>query len=279
MTNGVLLFAHNNSQMDYIKQALYCAKRVKQHLSVPVCLVTDSIDYLKKTYPNYTDYIDSVKSVPKQNTTQQKKFRDGLYSERMLPWKNNTRSSAYELSPFENTLVLDTDFLLSNNLLGNVFTSTEEFLISKEILDLKADRNNKYLKKLNDKSIDMYWATVFFFKKTELTKMFFELLQHIQENYDFYRLKYKIVETKYRNDFAFSIAIHIMSGFENSDWPNPIPGNLWTTFDKDILVDIKDNKMHFLLEHKSDYIGATVKNANVHVMNKFSLNRIIDEQF
>ena len=47
MTNGVLLFANNNPQVDYIKQAVYCAKRIKKYLSVDVAIATADGDYLK----------------------------------------------------------------------------------------------------------------------------------------------------------------------------------------------------------------------------------------
>ena len=31
-TKGVLLFAFNNAEIDYIKQAIFCAKKIKEHL-------------------------------------------------------------------------------------------------------------------------------------------------------------------------------------------------------------------------------------------------------
>ena len=64
MTNGVVLFAFNNSDIDYIKQAIYCAKRVKKYLGLPVQLITDSADYMEDTYPFYKKYIDEVTFSP-----------------------------------------------------------------------------------------------------------------------------------------------------------------------------------------------------------------------
>ena len=58
MSNGVVLFAFNNSSIDYIKQAIYCAKNVKKYLNLPVQLVTDGIDYISDTFPFYKEYID-----------------------------------------------------------------------------------------------------------------------------------------------------------------------------------------------------------------------------
>jgi len=42
MYNGVLCFAHNNGKVDYLKQADFLAKRVKQHLNLPTTLVTST---------------------------------------------------------------------------------------------------------------------------------------------------------------------------------------------------------------------------------------------
>ena len=54
---------------------------------------------------------------------------------------------------------------------------------------------------------------------------------------------------------------------------------MFYTLDKDILRSINDNKLSFLLE-KQHYVGeytiASTKDINVHVMNKFSLERIIN---
>ena len=47
---GVLIFARNNAQIDYIKQAHFLAKRIKEYLDLPTTIVTDSIDYIKNTY-------------------------------------------------------------------------------------------------------------------------------------------------------------------------------------------------------------------------------------
>ena len=41
MSKGVLLFAFNNESINYIKQAIFCANRIKKYLDLPVSLVTD----------------------------------------------------------------------------------------------------------------------------------------------------------------------------------------------------------------------------------------------
>ena len=60
MKHGVLLFAVNNLQIDYVKQSIYCAKKIKEHLNLPVALVTDTPSYVKYSFPFYEKYIDFI---------------------------------------------------------------------------------------------------------------------------------------------------------------------------------------------------------------------------
>jgi hypothetical protein len=59
-----------------------------------------------------------------------------------------------------------------------------------------------------------------------------------------------------------------------------LPGTMTYAIDKDILLKIKDDKLQFLIE-KKDYLGeytaAKTQGLDVHVMNKISLSRCIDE--
>ena len=84
----------------------------------------------------------------------------------------------------------------------------------------------------------------------------------------------------YRNDFAFSIAIHIMNGFQKGDFATELPGKNLFALDKDILVDIKDDALQILVEKQNrlgEYTGVKVSGSNVHIMNKFSLERVIND--
>lgn len=283
MTQGVLLFAQNNIYVDYIKQAVYCAKKIKEHLNLPVALATDNLEYLEKTYPFYKKYIDHVIVQEHYETDQKRTFKDGTMSHRELAWKNHNRSTCFDITPFDETIVMDTDFLVNNDLLLNAFKTQEQFLIYRRISDLNPDRPDDYrFDKISDRSIDMYWATVFYFKKTDDMKFFFDLVEHIRENWNYYRLIYQIVARNFRNDFAFSIAIHILNGFQRQPWPKLLPGKLWFTSDNDVLIKMDKTQYTFLLDKKhwkGHYNVGTIKDANIHILNKFSLERAIDEEF
>tara|TARA_B110000238_G_scaffold139945_1_gene150930 strand:- start:1871 stop:2722 length:852 start_codon:yes stop_codon:yes gene_type:complete len=280
MNKGVVLFAFNNSSIDYIKQAIYCAKRIKKYLKLPVQLITDNKEYIDDKFPFYKKYIDEVTccDAPVSST---RTFHDGIYGEYpKLTWANSARDSAYELSIFEKTLVIDTDLLISNDKLLKCFDTGEDFMIAKDYHMVNTEKHYPSLDRLSDKSIPMYWATILYFTKSNTAKTVFDTVQHIKENYNYYRLTYDIVETKFRNDFAFSIAVHMMRGFvEDGHWPKPIPSDMWVSLDKDLLVDIKNDSIQLLAQRDWDYLLVALSDATVHVMNKFSLNNFIDTEF
>jgi hypothetical protein len=280
MTKGVFLIARNNGYIDYVKQAVFLAKRIKRHLGVPVSVATDSVDYLKETFGvNDFDKIIKLDYTDESNTRY---FFDGTLSKKTASFKNDSRASVYDLSPYDETLLLDTDYIISNDLLKSVFTSSSNFLIYKKSNDVAKVRDEQEFDKISDTSIDFYWATVIFFRKTDINKIFFNLVTHIEEEWNHYRRVYQITSSLFRNDFAFSIAIHIMNGFQNGDFAQQLPGSMMYTTDKDILWQLKDDEMMFLVE-KKDYLGEytalKTSNQNIHVMNKFSLGRIIDKEF
>ena len=279
MKNGIVLFAFNNSNIDYVKQAVYCAKRVKHYLNLPVQLITDAVDYIEPTYPFYKKYIDVITYIPAPSNNSVKTFNDGIYASKKLEWKNSARNNAYDLSVFDKTIVIDTDLLISNNKLLACFNTNEDFMIA-DHYNLVNQGIEPSFDRVSDKNIPMYWATILYFTKSNTAKTVFDLVGHIKENYNYYRTVYDITEAKFRNDFAFSIAVHMMRGFENStQWPKPLPSDMWVSTDKDILIDVNSNVIK-LLAHKSyDYLPVKLTDATVHVMNKFSLNSFIDKDF
>tara|TARA_Y100000589_G_C27176751_1_gene639069 strand:- start:1514 stop:2353 length:840 start_codon:yes stop_codon:yes gene_type:complete len=276
MKKGVLLFANNNEQIDYIKQAIFCAKRIKRFTKLHVTLVTDDIEHLKK-FPFYKKYINNVVKAQSSKETQQKKFYDGdSYID--ATWKNFSRATCYDITPYEQTLVIDTDFIINSRSVLECFNTNYDFLINRFAFDLNTTRDNSSELLVSNTSIPMYWATVFYFKKTTKTKILFDLIQHIRDNWSYYKLLYNIVSNTYRNDYAFSIALHILSNHQSITWPKVLP-TLYMITGKDILLDITETKMVVLLQQGQKEIACSMTGSDLHIMNKFSLDRYIDKDF
>lgn len=277
-SNGVILIAKNNGQIDYVKQACFSASRIKKYLNLPVSIITDSVDYLKKQF-DYSCF-DRIIPIEYHQTRNTKIYHDGSMAYKTLAFKNDLRHQAYWLSPYDKTLIMDTDYIINNSLLKNCFLSNESFLIYKNSEDIAKVRDETEFKYISDSSVDFYWATVVYFEKTQLNNVFFNLVAHIQDEWNHYSRIYQIKSSLFRNDFAFSIAIHIMNGFTNGEFAKPLPGKHLYTIDRDILWQHKDDEMMFLVEKQNylgEYTALSTKGLNIHVMNKFSLDRIIDE--
>jgi hypothetical protein len=290
MTKGILIYALNNKNVDYVKIALYAAARAKTFLDYPITLVTDSREWLETQYPTHTSIVDNVIFISDKpsndidtfyhSTKQQHRtFRDGTNTHK-LEFKNDIRVKTYEITPYDETLVIDCDYIINDDILNFCWDQPNDFLIFKKAQDLSYYRHDPLFYSISDTSIEFYWATVFWFRKNKNTQTFFNLLEHIQDNWNFYRYLYQISYTLYRNDYAFSIAIHIMNGFQKGDWANAIPGTLYYTTDRDLLLSHVDSTMKFLIEKENlqgQYVPFKTNAISIHVMNKFSVARIADE--
>lgn len=282
MSKGVLLFAHNNKEIDYSKMAYICALYVKKNLKVPVSLVTDI--GTKRYLENYNK-IDPSKVFDKVilsdhirlETNQPRRYYDGSLEYKKADFKNAHRAWAYDFSPYEKTLVIDVDLLIVNDRLSAIWDEDIDFMINKYCHDLSRERDLFEFTRVSDHGIDFFWATAFYFKKTEWTKAFFDLCQHIVENYDYYRFVYRIDNPLLRNDYIFSIAIHMMGGFSNKLQPPCLPCEIYYTLDRDELLRVDNDKTFLFLIQKKGRIGeytlAKTSNQNIHIMNKYSINR------
>lgn len=276
MTTGALIFAHNNEWIDYTKLAIFCANRVKKYLDIPVSIVTDNVKWLMESYPDHP--FDKVIEIPGELYVNQRLFHDGALSNKKLEWKNGTRYRAYDLTPYDTTLVLDSDMVLCSSNLKLALERDTPFQLYKESLDLTGWRDKAPYQRINPYSIPFYWATVFIFQKDPVVEAFFNLVTYIKQNWFYFRVLYSIDTEMFRNDFAFSIAIHIMNGKQEGDFAVKIPGKLNYIEDKDILISANGPELKFLLQKEDrlgEYLVAKTTNMDVHVMNKISLGREI----
>ena len=98
---------------------------------------------------------------------------------------------------------------------------------------------------------------------------------------DSYSLVYDVGTQTFRNDHAFSIALHILNGRSSAKYAKDFPGKLFYTLDRDIFVEMEAGRNTFLVEKQQsagNYNAISTKGLDVHVMNKFSLNQRIREE-
>jgi hypothetical protein len=274
MTQGVLLFANNNSDIAYTDLAVFAAQQVTKYLNVPVSIVTDSKDSVSK---NVFDKVIEITD----NSPYTKRFYDGTDSNKTLQWKNTSRSQCYELTPYDETLVIDVDYIVNSPTLNYCWNQPHDFLIYSEYCDLAQWRTSLEFDHVSEYSIPFCWATVFYFRKTDINKQFFDLITHIKLNWVYYKFVYQIHSTNFRNDYAYSIAIHMMNGFTNGTFSNQLPSKMFYTLDTDFLIDIHGDTMKFIVEKQNtpgEYTALKTSGLDVHVMNKYSLLRYLNNE-
>jgi hypothetical protein len=203
-SKGVLLFAFNTDTVDYVNIALQSTRLIHHYLNLPVTVVTD-----KQPQSNKFDNVIIVDHVHTNFKNAEQK-----------QWRNADRYRAYELSPYDETLLLDSDYLVLDNNLLKLFDSTVDYRLQHQNIIL--DDTSKF--DMGMTSLPFLWATIVLFKKTQRSQMLFDLVGRIQRNYQYYRLLYNIREKNFRNDYAFAIANNILNGYDISvdqsiPWP------------------------------------------------------------
>lgn len=280
-TRGILIFAHNSQYLDYCKLAITAGTLATKKLKVPASLITDahSIRWAKSSgiYDNLERVFENIIVTDQPDMTNTRNLKDGETSQR-IPFVNSNRNLSWDLTPYERTLVLDSDFLVLSENLTKYWDTEESFLISESANDIYHENRLGYHDRyISDTGIQMRWATNFIFTKNADTKIFFDLCKTISKNYQYYADLYRFDGRQYRNDVAFSIALHILHGFSttNINFLPPV-----TTFlDSDLLVDVIDDKMICLVKDRlgTSYTACSVSNQDVHFMNKQNLLRLQDK--
>ena len=211
-----------------------------------------------------------------------RRYRDTSLNSVRLQFHNIDRYLAYKLSPYDETILLDSDYLIMSDSLNQCWNSKHDIMINSESIEINTARKTlpRYISEF---SIKMYWATVVYFKKSTEAEQLFSFIEHISKNYKFYEEAYLLPKGTFRNDFAFSIAIHMLNGFKENDTfvkELPIPF-LFKTYDNDDIYKVNGlNDITFYvdqLEKGGNYILTRVKDIDLHVMNKYSINRHMEE--
>ena len=287
-SRGVIMFAHNNTEIDYFRLAVVNALLVQKNLGIKnVTVVTDphSLKQGEKTLgkrliKKAINNIIVIEKDKKFKALNQRLYKDTSHTTKYLPFYNVNRCDAYDLSPYDETLLIDVDYLILSATLNHCWGHNNELMMNWKYQDIMYERKDPSLARLNDMGITMYWATVVYFRKTEYVKSFFNIVSHVKNNPQFYKDLYQWQGTLYRNDYSFSIAAHMMSGFVDKGIPQ-LPTTLYKSFDTDdIHSAVDENTVIMYLEKPrspGDFMLTKWQKLDLHIMNKWAINRVSEE--
>jgi dipeptidyl aminopeptidase/acylaminoacyl peptidase len=283
---GVCMFAYNNEQIDYIKLAVLASAHVKKHLGLPVCLITDSgtDNWMSQSLDQSTidrsfDFIvlDDV-----QFRQNHRVHHDSPWTEFKAQFNNSNKHNIFQYTPFDQTILIDTDYIVKSDFLSHVFT---ESFTGVSMFDRATSLMNEppALQEtwLYDAGCRMWWSTVVCFDKSELSRLFFDTWAHVSDNYDYYRQLYSFPGQLFRTDYCVSIATHILNGMQDGDAiGNFNKSHMYYADQKDDIYSIDTDQNWIMLanDRKTSWKNILVKHSHldVHVMNKRALLRHYD---
>ena len=263
MTKGIIIFAENNEEIDYVKFATINAYMIREYMNVPVSLITN-----KESAPTGAHPFDNV--IIHEKSKEQTKLFVGYGAHGTFAWYNSNRVLAYKLSPYDETILIDADYLIMSDVLNQCWGREDGLLMSNEATDLLFNKINLKERRLFDTSISMYWATVVYFNRSEKAKLFFDLVESVAKNWEYYTALFNVRVGLYRNDYAFSIAAHLLGGCTR-DYINPTPDHvLLTSFHADKILTVNKGRIDLVAQEGVPHYPVRVT-TNVHYMNKFDL--------
>lgn len=212
MTTGALIFAYNNDAFDYLRMAAWSAANIRRHLDIPVAVVTDQ--------PTDLDFDQVI--VHAAPTSGERWFAD---ANRRVPWHNHSRPDAWDLSPWDRTLLIDADYVVASDRLTTILAHTKSaVLCHQHATDVTGMNDFRALNRLGRHDISLAWATVMIFDRSPHAKLIFQCMRMIRDNWSHYQHIYQDRSRTYRNDHALTIALAITNGHVLS--PCQIPWSL-----------------------------------------------------
>ena len=205
VSKGFLLFAQNTDNVDYITQAYALALSIKasqQHIT-NVSLVTN--DTIPKKYQHAFDQIIPIPWTTETTTSLAGEHR----------WK------LYHITPYEETIVLDTDMLMLEDISAWWdYCANYDFKFCSRVKNYKQEViNDTYHRKafIVNKLTNPYFA-LHYFKKTNVTHEFYKVLEFVCNNWQWCYDTFAPEE--YQNwlsmDLAVAIAIEITGTHEQA---------------------------------------------------------------
>jgi hypothetical protein len=262
MTIGAVIFAYNNEHFDYVAMADWSARNIRRHLGIPVCLITDH-EPAQGTF-------DHVISTGIPSGSNARHFSDVGH----VTWHNLNRMSVYDLTPWDQTLVLDADYVVASDQLKAVLACQENFVCHKDAYDITGKDTFEGLNVFGSHRMPMWWATVMMFRRSQQAELIFDAMAMIRNHWTHYRRLYSNSYSTYRNDHALSIALGIETGhtLETTD----IPWNLASLTPEHRLTQLAQD------HYRVDYVDSQnrprwleIHNQDFHAMGKQQLGDIV----
>lgn len=263
MSKGVLLYAFDTPFNQYGKIASINAALIQRFLNLPVSVVTDH-----NTVLDFPLFDKVIQLEPSALPISVAIIDNGS-------WRVSERTGYFEHTPYEETLVLDCDYLQFNNRLLNLFGTSESLYLSYDAIQPNGLPMEDNELRISEFSLDLCWATCFYFRKDEKARAFFDYVEYVRHNYQYFTHQYELTQRGYRNDYVFSIASHLASDLTARSIYGKNPYEIVTGYKCIEIADIQETGLILHDSHNDDIYDQ--RNQSVHLLNKHTITERYDE--
>jgi hypothetical protein len=170
MSKGIIVLAQNNATDNYVEQAALLAMSLHTYNDVPISLITN--DQVPK---EYVSLFDKIIPIP---------FGDSAEDSEL---KVENRWKIYHASPYDETIVMDTDMLVLQNIdVWWDFLSNYEVFYTSNVLTYRGETANTsyYRKTFIDNELPNLFCGLHYFKKSDFAQQFYTWLELVVNNWE-----------------------------------------------------------------------------------------------
>lgn len=213
MSKGFLILAQNSDSVDYVRQAYALALSIKatQKEVTSVSLITND-----PVSEEYKTVFDNIIEIP---------WGDVAYNTK---WKIENRWKVYHVSPYDETIVLDSDMLFLDDVSRWwEYCSTSNLKFCTTIKNYKNEvisEDNYHRSAFIKNGLSNPYVALYYFKKSEFTHEYFKTLEFVVNNWEYCYKKFapEKMQTWLSIDMSSAVAIKMLGIEDCVDSASPL---------------------------------------------------------
>lgn len=197
-SKGFLVLAQNTEKHNYVLQAVALAKSIKatQSITSKISLVTND-----EVPEEFRSDFDQIISIPWEESTEPTRFR------------SENRWKLYHISPYHETIVLDSDMLILKDLKHWwKYLEPRDLHFCTKIVDFRGnvipDEENPYRKTFLENELPSVYFGLHYFKKSTTALTFYKLLEFVINNWQWAYGKF--ASESYQNYLSMDLSAAIV---------------------------------------------------------------------
>jgi hypothetical protein len=205
MSRGYLVLAQNNSTVDYIRQAYALALSIK-NTQTSIRNISICVENKTLVPEKYRKVFHNIIEIPWGDAAEG------------FEWKIHNKWKYYYMSPYDETVALDTDMLFTTDISHWwEFMAKFDILFTTQVLTYRGELSTgtAYRELFENNDLPNIYTGFFYFQKTKKSAEMFRMVDIIFHNYEFFTTKFLVSKNKPRlsGDVAYALAAKLLGNY------------------------------------------------------------------